>query len=409
MAADPQLQIGMGLVEQVLLLMRKQYGLDIMREEMTFRPALGAVMRELLGDAPPPPQPDSNLRPFSVVNNQILKDGRLWKGLGMNFRELPFYGLGLEPVRWATDTHFFQQLDGAVSKKAKVIRVYCAHPALSVEQAILRVRRVLDEAQRRGLYVTLCISDAAPEGSFFVADTPANKQGRYTWAFIQGGYQGYLRYVDALTKAIGDHDAVFSIEPFNELTAPTYPLSDTQSESMLDFWRQITNLIRANAPTKLISNGNVSSWELWVLDAYNNGKYALKMAQLPNLDLLCFHSYPVTSDVLGAAGQHIRNEVNLIKSNNVGKVAFILEETAARWEPVETSAEPVQKQVDALFAMGFAAAFLWGVSFPYGQDIGVHGAGYPNWNNPPLSTRWHNTINGWFPAIATDLERVLGS
>lgn len=400
------------LITQYLDYLHRQYSPDELKAALAHRPRLLEMLRQLVDvEAMPVPTPEpSTLAPFRVMNNQLLKNGRLWKFLGMNYRELPFYGLGLDPIRWATDTHFFQQLDGAVSKKAKAIRVYCAHPALSVDQAILRVKRVLDEAQKRGLYVILCLSDAAPEGSFFIADTPANKQGRYTWTFIQGGYQErYLPYVDALTKAISDHPAIFSIEPFNELTAPTYPLSAAQSAAMLECWKQITNLIRANAPTKLISNGNVSSWELYVLDAYNNDKYALQMAQLPNLDLICFHSYPVTADVLGAAGEHIRNEVSLIKSNNVGKVAFILEETAARWEPVETSAEPVQEQVDALFAMGFSAAFLWGVSFPYGQDIGVHGAGYPNWNNPPLSTRWHNTVNGWFPAIATDLERVLGS
>lgn len=398
------------VTERILGYAIDDHGLETVKAAIAQRGDLYNLLSQLVGNAPPP---ESELAPFSISNNQLLKEGRVYKFLGMNYRELPFFGLGLDPIKWTTDAHFFQQLDGATAKKCKAIRVFCSHPALTVEQTIPRLKRVLDEAAKRGLYVILCLTDGASGGAFHVPESADLRTDRYTWKWILGGWKTgkYYRFVDEVTKALGDHPAVFSFEPVNELTALSWPLTDEQANGMLAFWKDVTALIRKNAPKKLISSGSISSWELFVERAYANGNYALRMANETDLNLISFHSYPVGQDVLGETGQHIRNEVNLLKANNVRRVAFMLEETAARWDSgyVETSVDPVKRQVDALLGMGFVAAFLWGVSFPYGQDIGVHGAGYPNWNSDPLAARWHNAIGGgWFPAVATDLERAFG-
>lgn len=411
-----EITIGLSLIHAILENLKARNGVGAIRTALAHLPALRALLHEALGEVVvevPPVEPASKLAPWRVENNQVLLDGRLWKGLGVNLRELAFYGLGIDPIRWATDQHFFQQLDGVKNRKAKVIRIYCAHKNLTAEQCIPRVKRVLDEAQKRGLYVILCLTDGATS-DFFVGDTAQNKQTRYTWEWINGGYKNaYWSFVDKVTKALGDHPAIWAWEPINELTIPSWgspnPIT-AQSEAVLDFFRQVTNLIRANSPTKIISDGNISSWENFVLDAYTNGQYAAKKAQLPNLDIVSFHSYAVTPDLLGAAGQHIRDEISLIKSKNVRKVGFILGETAARWDNslVETSAEPVQRLVDEFFRMGGSLAILWGWSEPHGVDIGVHGAGYWNGSTPPHSTRWHN-ITGWLSAVATELERAFGA
>lgn len=177
---------------------------------------------------------------------------------------------------------------------------------------------------------------------------------------------------------------------------------------MFAFWRDVAALIRRNSPKKMISNGFVSAWEAFVNHAYGEGRYALKLARETDIDILCFHSYSNPNDPLGAAGQHIRNEVNLIKSNNVKRVAFILEETAGRWEDnfIETDSTSLKVLADGVFALGFSSVMLWALSFPYGQNIGIGGAGYFNANEPPHSTRWHNAVVGWFPAVAAELERA---
>lgn len=401
------LNVSFSLITQILDNVHKDNSLEAMRSELAQRPRLMGMLAKLL-EMEAPPLPVSTLEPFRVENNQILKDGRLWKGLGMNFRELPFFGLGLAGAEWTTINHLFAQLDGAVEKKAKIIRAYCAHKDVPLQQAIPLVRRVLDEAQKRGLYVILVLTDNAGS-DFFVPETPDLRDGRYTWKFINNyKTSNYWRYVDGMTKALADHPAIFSWEPMNEITAYTYPLTVDMANSMFTFWRDIAALIRNNSPKKMISNGFVSAWEAFVNHAYGEGQYALKLARETDIDILCFHSYSHPNDPLGAAGQHIRNEVNLIKSQNVRRVAFILEETAGRWENdfIETDSTSLKVLADGVFSLGFSSVMLWAVSFPYAQNIGIGGAGYFNGNAPPHSTRWHNAVVGWFPAVATELERA---
>lgn len=408
---EPEIGLGLGHIELILdnLLSRNPLG-DI-QAEVNQRPYLREMLLKVTGKGVPdvPIPPPSTLSPFHVSNGQLFKDGKLFKAMGMNFRELPFYGLGLSPIQWATDSHLHEQLNGAVEYGAKIIRVYCAHPAIPLQQAIPRVQRVLDEAGKRGLYVILCLTDGAPAGEFYVPETPDLKSGRYSWKWILGGYKtgNYRDYVEGMTSALGQHAAIFAWEPINELTALDWPLSDEKANGMLQFWKDITALIRKNSPKKLISNGNVSSWELFVERAYGGGQYAFRMATETELNLICFHSYADSPDALGSTGQHIRNEVDLLKANHINDVAFILGETAGKWtdDYVETDSDPLRKLIEGVFSMGFSVVLYWAVSFPYGKDIGVHAQGYPNWNQQPLSTRWFNAM-GLFRAKAKQFQEL---
>jgi hypothetical protein len=351
-------------------------------------------------ETPPVVEPPvSQLAPFRVANGQILKDGRQWKFTGVNFREIAYYGTNAHPQ--SRPEHVDVQLQGAQDTKMQVVRFWCFHPQFSIEQSIERVRIILNKLQARGMYATLVLTDGAPQGEFFVPDTPENKDGRYTWKWIENGYRNgkYWEAVDKITRALGSHPAVFSWQQINEATAPTYPLNAQQCEAMLDFWRQTSNLIRKNSPTKLISTGNISCWELFVLDAYGGGQYARKLALLPNIDIMTWHTYFDNSEVLGGTYQHIQNEMNQLK--DIQKVAFIVEEvmTMAHDEGDQRFKEFVKRVFP--FVNGI---MLWAVSFPYGQDINAHGGGIWNAGNRDAkeARRWHNVM-GWVRSFAEQL------
>lgn len=364
----------------------------------------------------PPVAREPKTAPWHVSNGQIFKNNKLWKGIILNYRELPFYGTSAHPQ--AEVGHIFQQLDFAVSTNAEVVRVYCAHPTHSAEQAIPLIRRVLDECQKRKLSAILCLSDAAPPGSFYIADDAPNRRpdGGYSWAFIQGGYRNrYWEYVDKVTKAFTAHPAIWMWESFNEMVVPTHPLTGLQADAMFDMFKQIGKLIKGNSPTKMLGNGKISSWQTYVFDAYGGKQLARKEAMLPEYDVVCFHSYAVMDynpnpqprledvpQILGDSYQHILDELNAIKGT--GK-AFILEETATKWE--NTEVDKLRIQASAFFELGGSAVGIWGVGSIYDKDINAHGGGYFNDAQPPQSTRWHNTF-GWVKATGSEFKRVLG-
>lgn len=292
MAADPQLQIGMGLVEQVLLLMRKQYGLDIMREEMTFRPALGTVMRELLGDVPP--QPDSNLRPFSVRGNEFWFNGQPFKFTGFNLREAAWYGT---PQAEHADWNFLMgdQLRWVRELGGKVVRFYAAHQEYTIEQAIPRVNAVLNLLQNHGLYAIVALTDGVHSG-FSIRDTTQNFRGRHTHEFYAGGYeQNYLPYITRMLEAIGSHPAIFMIEPGNEFLVPFPPFAaeptPAQYDNVLNFFRVASDTIRAGAPEKLIGTGLVSAREAFAGHAYGGRELGKQLYALPNINAASVHTY----------------------------------------------------------------------------------------------------------------------
>lgn len=353
------------------------------------------------GGATPTPTPSPTtapqpaLYPFTIEGNRIYLNGEPFKFVGVNFRELIGYDNRIMPYAGPHDVTV--QLDGAGSLGMRVVRFYVSHKSLTVDQAIPRVRNILDMLEARGMYAILVISDGAYSG-FEVKDNSQNRAvngiDRYTHRFFEGGYRdNYLPYVETLTKAIGSHPAIFAWEPINEATTVQVPPTQAQMDAFIAFYADVTAVIRRNSPGKMVSSGLESCYQLFVLHAYENGEYCARLYQI--VDIGTIHTYQEnTGQPLGSSWMHFVREMQLSDQ------PLIVEEINTAWEVEST--DWLAGLVKAAFSR-LSGILQWNMSFPYARDIGV---GDGAWNAPAgtaQSRRWFH-ITGFWRSLADQLR-----
>lgn len=387
------LQSGIGYCKQTLKYLVDKYGLTAVQEEAARQPDFAAIVNEIMGGSA---EPVPTLTPFSTRGNEILLNGSPFKFSGVNFRELIGYDNVIMP--YASPSDVIIQLDGAKSSGMRVVRFYGAHVSLSVDAAIPRVKHILDELQKRDLYGIVVLTDGAQSG-FQVADSPQNRGGtpnRYTERFLlEGGFrENYKPYAEAMASAIGDHDALFSIEIANELTTIDLNPSIAKCDAMLAFFTEMFTTIRERAPRRMISTGLESCWQIFVLQAYQNGQYAKRLYSLPGI-VGTLHTYQINNgQILGSAYEHVQSEMALTG------FPLIIEETSTLWD--NESTDWLENLVKATFPR-ISGLMQWNLSYKYAQNIGV---GDGAWNAPAgtaQARRWYNLL-GYFRSLSDRLR-----
>lgn len=366
----------------------------------TSRPEYFAISRDVGGIVEPYgvlTEWGATLSPFTVEGNKIYLDGEIFKFTGVNFRELIGYDNRIMPYANPSDVAI--QLDGAKSLGMRVVRFYVSHKSLTVDAAIPRVKNILDMLHARGMYAILVLTDGAYSG-FNVADTPQNRAvngiDRYTHYFFERGFrENYLPYVDALTKAIGAHPAVFAVEPGNEFTTISIPPSQAQMDAFLNFYLEVSAVIRRNMPGKLISSGLESCYQLFVLESYDGGRYCERLYAI--VDVGTLHTYQSNNgQVLGSSYMHILREMQ------IPGVPLIIEETNTFWENESTD------WLSALVKFAFSrlsGILHWNMSFPYCRDLGVGDGAWNACAGTAQARRWFN-LTGFYRSLSDQLRLI---
>lgn len=315
-----ELKLSLHVIETVLGYAEKDHGLLAIQQELAFSPEFASLYSKLKsvtgGAVVPVPDPEP-IKGFSTRGNEILLDGAPFRFTGYNLREAAFYGEPLDETRW-TDVAFLQhQLNVAKDLGGKVIRFYAAHRNYTAEQVIPRVIHVLDHLHARGLYAIVALTDGVGSG-FSLPDTTQNFRDRHTHEFYGGGYrQNYLPYITKMLEAIKDHPALFMVEPGNEFLVPypdfvPNPPTAKQFENIFNFFRETTTVMREIAPKPLRGTGFVSSWEVFVEQAYGGAQYAKSLFDLGMFDAACVHTYEgQRSHKWGDTGMHLEKEMAL--------------------------------------------------------------------------------------------------
>lgn len=171
---------------------------------------------------PIPPTTSPNLR-VATINNKL---GVAIKGTVrpvegfVNIRPLAFCGVG-NRVQGTSQADIVKLLDHTKNLGAKLIRFYTACEDFTPAENADRVKFVLDEMGRRGLYGILVLNDSLSSG-FHVAGDRGYREGmphghlNYQY-YIQNAYRGnYFQHVNTLLDRFGNHPAIASYDIMNE-------------------------------------------------------------------------------------------------------------------------------------------------------------------------------------------------
>jgi hypothetical protein len=355
---------------------------------------------------PPPATPSRPKGRFTVQGTQFLLDGKPFRFVGVNVRELAYYGFSAWTNGHARPEHIDAQLQSAKQMRAQVFRIYApfsrnakGEERTDTQEAIRRIKLVLDKAQKLNMFALISLDDAKQSG-FHVATTD---NGRYrepgfisNMAFYHGGYQErYLPFVKELVGALGGHPALFAWGVCNETQVnpfipPTPP--DSDCEAFLNYYKTTSETIKALAPGDLVTTSIECARVVFVANAYTGKKYANRLYTLPSIDFATLHSYQDwrrMDNVLGHNDEDGRMELDLART--VWKKPVVIEEMGpVRGEggsaPGRDGTGWTANALAKWFELGAAGAMQWGFSAMTDDvgvgdaDAGMHNVG----NNPHL-------------------------
>ena len=339
-----------------------------------------------------PAAPSSTgLSPFTTSGSQFLLNGKPFRFVGVNARELAYYGhqhYGI--TKWTRAEHIDQQIEMAAQMKAQVVRFFAAcnideagQPRTDTQMAIRRTKAVLDKLAARKMYGLITLTDAkwsgldvrvpaqfrGPAGQPFLGDAKEVLNNE----FYRGGYkQGYIQFVQELVGALAGHPAIFAWAIGNEMQ--TYPSTDpsiADCDMFINFFKDASETIRRLSPKNLITTGIESCWHLFVLNAYERAKYCNKLYAIPTIDFATLHTYQEHGNYsnLGHNNDQIRRETELART--VWKKPIIMEEIGAvGGQSRGNGATWIAPTCQQLFDMGVSGVLQWGFS-AFDSDLGV--------------------------------------
>jgi len=321
---------------------------------------------------------------FTVQNGEFRLDGKPFRFVGVNVREIAYYGFaGWGHGQFARPEHIDLQLQTAASMKAQVFRFYApynrtqAEEKTNVKEAVKRIKTVLDKAQKLNMFALITLDDAKQSGFNVSANNQKYREPGFVanMPFYYGGYkEQFLPFVEEVVGALADHPAVFAWGVNNEAQVnpfipPTPP--DADCEAFLDYYRTVSQTIRRLAPKHLITTSIESCHHLFVVNAYEGKKYANTLYTMPSIDFATVHTYQDSlrmDNVLGHNAEIGTRELELARK--VWKKPLIIEEMGCVGGPQRGTANWTVAALAKWFELGAAGCMQWGFSAADG-DIGV--------------------------------------
>ena len=183
----------------------------------------------------------------------IKGDSRPVEGF-VNIRPIAFCGIP-NRVQGTTEADIPRLLDRAQSLGVRLVRFYTACYDLTPAQCADRVKVVLDELQRRGMYGILVLNDSLGSG-FHVKGDDAYRDfdmGHLTYDYYtEGAYRGaFQQHVNAILAKVGNHPAVGSFDIMNETggygRGTGVPIPTTDTSAIRAFGAFTLQLIRSKS------------------------------------------------------------------------------------------------------------------------------------------------------------------
>lgn len=227
--------------------------------------------------------------PAEVVRahgTEFWLNGVAYRFVGVNLRGLCHYGYG-QPLPYTTSAHIDENLDGVRAMGGKVVRIFAAVNNVTHQEAVNRLKIVLDKMEERGLKAIVCLTDVYGATSFH----PQGDDGYYQmqpsgWVLLDdswfaGGYtNNYLPFVQLAVTQLKDHNAIFAWELGNELTDIKNP------NNIMSFTSNVAAAIKAIDPYHMVTTGFLSVDHLQIGETKGLQLYAD-----PNIDFITVHSY----------------------------------------------------------------------------------------------------------------------
>ena len=260
--------------------------------------------------------------------------------IGVNATGITHYGYG-DLLQYSSS----QDVDAILSEmrrmNAKIIRVFVANDRISADEAARRLDSFLTKAASYNISVIASLIN-------FYGDTGFNPQGTqkyYTdsWNgilllnndFFANGYkQEYLSFLRTVVAYNKNHTNIYAWEVGNELK------DDTSPQTFVDFMKDVTREIKANAPNHYVATGmiNAAHASLTPEQLYPN---------LPDVDVITIHNYNGSRDGLSDMSWGLSN----------GKVV-ISEEMG--FEGTGDRSSLVRQELDFWKSQGVKAVLQWG-------------------------------------------------
>ena len=211
--------------------------------------------------------------------------------VGVNSAGLPHYGTPLLP--YSTSAQIDQQLAGAQSIGARVVRVFAAGNDAAGSTQAARLGAVLDAAKSKGLYVLVSLTDFYSTSYHPVGDdgdyqTDSNGVVDLSDAWFKNDYKTYYQgWVVQVVSALRNHPALLAWELGNELKDLTDP------GAFVAFATDIAGRIRAADPNHLITTGMISTrnGNLRAAGDLSTSTLAYQLASASSIDFLTTHDY----------------------------------------------------------------------------------------------------------------------
>jgi hypothetical protein len=209
--------------------------------------------------------------------------------IGMNSAGLTHYGA--PPLMFARVDQIDADLQEMQRMGVRVVRVFAAAEDAEHSVVAARLRRVLDLAAARGIYVIAALTDfygATPyhprNDRRFYAPTPGFHIDILNAEFFRSGFrENYLPWVRVVVAQLANHPALFAWELGNEIKC------DPDHRAFINFAREVSGTIRSLDGRHLITTGMITA--RWATDAE-----ARELHNLPNIDFVTYHNYNGTRE-----------------------------------------------------------------------------------------------------------------
>lgn len=352
-----------------------------------------------------PPEEEKPKKGFSITNGQFYLNGSPFKFVGVNLRELAWYGFPGSVTQYAQPQHQDIQLDVAKEMRARVIRMYAPFSGSDAQTAIKKLEVALDKVHKRGMFALVTLDDSKGSGFNVPCDGGRYRvPAAYNAAYFREGYrQTYIPFIKTVIGALKGHDGLFAWGVCNEAQVHPHPPVDppdmlTIAEEFFQYYKYVTALIRDLDPNTLITTSIESCHHLFVEHAYEGKNYADKLYKLPTLDFATIHSYRDREKYDNPIGHRAIEAIREAeRAKKVWKKPIIMEEIG----PVggffndlgrSNGGEWIAGALDQLFNQyGYSGVMQWGFQGTTDNigagdaDSGMHkgGGGIPtgDWNS----------------------------
>lgn len=233
---------------------------------------------------------------FSIKDGQFHLNGKPFKFVGVNLRELAWYGFPGSVTQYARPEHQDIQLDTAKEMRARVIRMYAPFAGSDANEATKRLESALNKIAKRGMFALVTLDDSKGSGFNIPCDG-----GRYRVPhhynvdyFREGYHKTYVPFVKKVVGNLAGHDGLFAWGVCNEAQVHPYPPPYDMArvaEEFYQFFKHVTGLLRDLDPNTLITPSIESTHHLFVEHKYTGKNYADKFYALPTIDFATIHCY----------------------------------------------------------------------------------------------------------------------